>query len=261
MLFLEFIAENISSFIKSFPLTFKHFKWFLLIPILLYVIILYITFSIESSIYQYTSEKIFSYLNISNEDNWFFKALQFLLQGILFLLFKLVFFFVFYFISGNIILIILSPVLSYISEKSEKIIRNKTYNFNLSKLVKQIARSILLSLRNITIQLLLIIGIIIISFIPIIGWIISPFSLVLIILINAYFLGFSFLDYSFERKELTINQSILIVRKNKGLAIGYGLIFYLTSLIPFIGGLLAPFFAIFITVAATISVEKMKLHD
>ncbi len=261
MSFLESIAESISSFFKAFPFTFRYFAWFLLIPVAFYILILYITLSLENSIYEHIAEKLFSILNIHNESHWFFKTLKFLLQGILFLLFKLIFFFIFYFISGNVILMLLSPILSHISEKTEKIISQKKYNLNLNIWVKQISRSISLSLRNMFFQLLFVTGIIFISFIPIIGWIISPFSLVLIVLINAYFFGFSFLDFSFERKELTIRQSILIVRKNKGLAIGYGLIFYLISLIPFIGHLLAPFFAIFITVAATMSVEKMKLHD
>lgn len=261
MSFLESIAESISTFFKAFPFTFRYFGWFLLIPIILFLLVMYLTFALESSLYKYVSEEFFSMLNLQNDSNWFFKALKFLLQGILFLLFKMLFFFIFYFISGSVVLILLSPVLSYISEKTEKRISEKNYPFNVQIWIKQIARSIMLSLRNMFIQIFLVLGIVFVSFIPILGWIISPFSLVLIILINAYFFGFSFLDFSFERKELNIKQSILIVRKNKGLAIGYGLIFYLTSLIPVIGSLIAPFFAIFIIVAATMSVEKMKLHD
>lgn len=261
MNFLEAISESIASFFKAIPFTFRHFGWFLLIPFALFLLLIYLMFLVESSLYKYFSDLLFTSLDLQNATHWFFKTITFLLQGILFLLFKALFFFIFYFFSGTIVLILLSPALSYVSEKTEKIISAKSYPFSATVWMRQIVRSIALSLRNMFLQTFLVISIIIISFIPIIGWIISPFSILLIIIINAYFFGFSFLDYSFERKELTIHQSIMIVRKNKGLAIGFGLIYYLVFLIPFIGSFLAPFMAFFIVVGATMSVEKMKLHD
>ncbi len=261
MSFLEAFSESIILFLKSIPFTFRHFKWFLLIPFAFFVLLLYLMFLLESSIYYYFSNLLFASLDLQNTSHWFFKTITFLLQGILFLLFKVLFFFIFYFFSATIVLILLSPALSYVSEKTEKIITGKSYPFNAKVWIRQIVRSLKLSLRNMFLQTFWVISIIIISFIPIIGWIISPFSILLIIIINAYFFGFSFLDYSFERKELTIHQSIMIVRKNKGLTIGFGLIYYLVFLIPFIGSFLAPFMTFFLVVAATMSVEKMKLHD
>lgn len=261
MNFLEAIAESISLSFKAIPFTFRHFRWFLLIPFALFLLLLYLMFLVESTLYRYFSDLLFSSLDLQNATHWFLKAITFLLQGILFLLFKALFFFIFYFFSGNIVFILLSPVLSFVSEKTEKIITAKSYPFEVTVWMRQIVRSIALSIRNIFIQTFLVICIIIISFIPIIGWIISPFSILLIIIINAYFFGFSFLDYSFERKKLSIHQSVMTVRKHKGLAIGFGLMYYLTLLIPYIGSFLAPFMAFFIVVGATMSVEKMKLHD
>ncbi|MCX7862186.1 MAG: EI24 domain-containing protein [Bacteroidales bacterium] len=261
MNFIEDISESFSLFFKAIPFTFKHFKWFLLVPFILFLVILYSMYLLESSLYKYFSDIVFSSLNLQNATHWFFKALTFLLQGILFLLFKALFFFIFYFFSGTIVLIILSPVLSYVSEKTEKILSSKSYTFRLKTWLYQIGRSLLLSMRNLFLQTLLVISITIVSFIPIVGWIISPVSIILIILINAYFFGFSFLDFSFERKELTIHQSIQIVRRNKGHAIGFGLIYYAIFLIPIIGSFLAPFVSLFVVVAATMAVEKMILHD
>ncbi len=261
MNFFESVFESIVHFFKAIPFTFRHFAWALFIPIIFFVILFYLTFSIEGSIQNEVSKWLISSLNIENSDNWFFLTLKYIIQGVLFILFKILFFLFFFFISGNVVLILLSPVLSYISEKTEKIISNKKYPFSVRIWIKQIGRSIVLALRNMLIQLLLTLVIFFVSFIPIIGWIISPFSIVLTILINSYFLGFSFLDFSFERKGLTIQQSVYIVRRNKGTAIGFGLIFFLLFMIPYLGNFLAPIVALFSVVGATLSVEKMKLYD
>ncbi len=261
MSFFEAIFDSIALFFKAIPFTFRHFAWVLVIPFLLFLLIFYLTFMLESSVHEHVSNWLLSLFNNEGNNNWITVAITYVIKGVLFLLFKLMFLLFFFFFSGNIVLILLSPALAYISEKTEKILTNKTYPFSFSVWFRQIGRSIVLSLRNLFIQLLLTLSIFIISFIPIIGWIISPFSIILIILINSYFLGFSFMDFSFERKELSIHQSVNIVRKNKGVAIGFGLVYFLFFLIPFIGNFLIPFIAFFTVVGATMSVEKMKLHD
>jgi CysZ protein len=63
------------------------------------------------------------------------------------------------------------------------------------------------------------------------------------------------IDYSNERHRLRIGESVLFVRKSKGLAIANGMIFYLILLIPFVGLLFAPSYAV---VAATIATEKIR---
>ncbi|NSW44427.1 MAG: EI24 domain-containing protein [Bacteroidales bacterium] len=255
------ISKSIDSFFKAIPFTFKHFGVFLFVPLLLFILLFIITVLIGDSTYHYISNHFLSQLQNNSDSGWFYNLLSYLLRGILFILFKLLFFFIFFFLSGYIILIILSPLLSYISEKTEKITNNKTYPFSVSIWMQQVGRSLLLSIRNMGIQLLLTILVLILSFIPIIGWILSPFAAIIIFFINAYFFGFSFLDYSFERKGLSIAQSIAIIRKNKGLALGLGMLFYLAYIIPVLGNFLAPFVAIFLVVAATFSVENIVLNE
>lgn len=256
MSFTEGLVESINAFFKSISFTFKHFKFFFVFPIILFLILFYVIYVLGNSVYHYVINELYSYFGTQHSD-WFYSVLSFLLKGILFVLFKILFFLVFYFFSGYLILIILSPILSYLSERTEKILNSKEYSFKLDIWIRQIVRSLLMSLRNMGLQLLLILMVFILSFFPIIGWLISPLSVILILVINSYFLGFSFMDYSFERKGLSISQSISVVRKNKGLAIGLGFIFYLSYLVPIIGNFIAPFMAIFIVVAATFSVEKI----
>jgi CysZ protein len=68
-------------------------------------------------------------------------------------------------------------------------------------------------------------------------------------------MGFSMLDYSSERNQLSENASIQLIGHHKGLAIGNGMIFYMFHAIPLLGWLLAPGYAV---VAATISMHKAK---
>lgn len=261
MFFFEGISESFSSFFKSIPFTFRHFSIFFLVPVLLFFALFLIFGFLGDSIYDIVSDKLYTYIGVRHDSGWFFSIISFLLRGLLFILFKLIFFFVFFFFSGYVILIILSPVLSFLSEKTEKIVKGKDYPFSFNIWFKQIVRSILLSFRNMFIQLALTLIVLILSFFPIIGWLISPFAALFILVVNAYFFGFSFLDYSFERKGLNIPQSVSVVRKNKGLAVGFGMLFYIVYLIPILDNFLAPFMAIFVVVAASMSAEKIIINE
>jgi CysZ protein len=68
--------------------------------------------------------------------------------------------------------------------------------------------------------------------------------------VECYYYGFSMLDYSCERHKLSPSESIAFISKHKGLAIGNGMVFYLMHVVPIIGWVLAPAYAV---VAATIS--------
>ena len=140
---------------------------------------------------------------------------------------------------------------AYLSEKTESIIEGKEYPFNFRQLMKDILRGIKLALRNILWQTVYTLSILILSFIPVVGWV-TP---LLALLVECYYLGFSMLDYSCERNKLSTSQSILFIGRHKGLAIGNGLVFYLMHLVPILGWLLAPSYAV---IAATISLYKSK---
>lgn len=148
-------------------------------------------------------------------------------------------------------LIIGSPLFAWLSEKTEAIIEGKDFPFSFKQLLKDIIRGIRLALRNMLWQTVYVISLLLLSFIPVLGWITPLVALA----IECYYLGFSMLDYSFERNKLSPSQSIAFVGRHKGLAIGNGLIFYLMHLVPFLGWILAPGYAV---IAATISLYNTK---
>lgn len=143
-------------------------------------------------------------------------------------------------------LIVGSPVFAWLSEKTESLLTGRSYEFSFSQLVKDIIRGVRISGRNLLWQTVYFIALFFISLIPVIGWGVPFFAL----LIEAYYFGFSMLDYSLERKGATVGSSIRNIGAHKGLAIGNGIVFYAMHALPVVGWLLAPAYAV---MAATIT--------
>lgn len=150
-------------------------------------------------------------------------------------------------------LIIGSPVFAYLSEKTDSIISGKEYEFSYAQMLKDALRGIKIALRNSLWQTVYMISVVLLSLIPIAGWL-TP---LLALLVECYYYGFSMLDYTCERRKLTASESIFFIGRHKGLAIGNGLIFYLMHLIPFIGWVFAPAYAV---IAATLSMNEINLY-
>jgi len=148
-------------------------------------------------------------------------------------------------------LIVGSPLFAYLSEKTEAIMEGHDFPFSFKQLMKDILRGVRIALRNMLWQTVYAISIFILSFVPVIGWITPLIAL----MVECYYFGFSMLDYSCERHKLTTSQSIAFIGSHKGLAIGNGMVFYLMHLIPILGWLLAPSYAV---IAATISLYGNK---
>lgn len=151
-------------------------------------------------------------------------------------------------------LIVGSPIFAYLSEKTEAIIEGKDFPFNFKQLLKDIVRGIGISLRNALWQTVYTVSILLLSLIPFFGWI-TP---MLVLLIECYYYGFSMLDYSCERNKMSVSQSIYFIGSRRGLAIGNGMMFYLMHLIPVVGWIFAPAYAV---VAATLSLYPLKNRE
>lgn len=183
-------------------------------------------------------------------DSWlhyFFIMGQVIMQLILLLFYFSLFKFLF--------LIIGSPVFAYLSEKTESIIEGRDFPFNLKQLLKDILRGVRIALRNIVWQSVYLLTIFLLSFIPVIGWVAPLVAL----FVECYYFGFSMLDYSSERNKLSYQQSIVLIGHHKGLAIGNGIVFYIMHLIPLIGWLFAPSYAVIAGTLSILSAKKQQL--
>ena len=146
-----------------------------------------------------------------------------------------------------LILIIGSPVFAYLSEKTESIIEGKEYSFNWQQVRQDVFRGSRFALRNAAWQTFYIFWLVLLSLVPLIGWITPLIAL----FVEFYYFGFSMIDYSLIRNKYTPQQSIALIGKHKGFAIGNGFLFYLLHIVI----IFAPAYAI---IAATLSIYKVK---
>lgn len=148
-----------------------------------------------------------------------------------------------------IILILVSPIMSLVSEKIEKKLTNNPAaggGFNFSALI----RGLRLSLSNIFRELALTLVLLICSLFPLVAVITAP----AIFITQSYYAGFGNMDYTMERY-FNIKQSRSFVSKNKGIAIGNGIGYVLLLMIPIVGLFFAPTLA---TISSTKAVLKRQ---
>ncbi len=249
---LKEIVIAIQSYFRAHQFIIKHRLWkWILIPGILYTLL----FCISIYFFGKSATEVIEFLMIQTGlKNWISKfesswlGFLFTFAGIiLWLLLMLLYFSLFKYLF----LIIGSPLFAYLSERTESIIEGKEFEFSLSQLWKDMLRAIRLAVRNSLWQTVYAVSLLILSFVPVAGWIVPVVTL----LVECYYYGFSMLDYSCERHKLSASKSIEYISKRKGLAVGNGMVFYLMHLVPFLGWVLAPSYAV---VAATISLYHQE---
>jgi CysZ protein len=249
---LKEIIIAIQSFFEAHNFIRRHRLWkWILIPGIIYTILfllgIYLFINSSDKAVSLLSRKIGIEAWLQREANAFLSFL-FLMAGIML---RLILFFFYFSLFKFLFLIVGSPVFAYLSEKTSAIIEGKDFPFSLTQLGKDSWRGIRLALRNTVWQTVYVVSILLLSLVPLFGWITPLIGL----FIECYYYGFSMIDYSLERNRLSPAASIDFVGHHKGLAIGNGLVFYLMHIVPFIGWVLAPAYAV---VAATLSLYKVK---
>ena len=180
-----------------------------------------------------------------------------IIGGVLSILMEVLFFLVFAYISGYIIIILMSPLLAYISEKTEEILTGKKYKTGFFQLLSDIIRGIIISIRNLLLELFFIFLAFLFSFVPVFGWL----GAVVLFFISSYYYGFSFIDYINERKKLNIRESISVGRKYRWIAISNGAVFSISLLVPFCGIFVSLFVSIIAVVAAALAMHKTNAYS
>lgn len=154
----------------------------------------------------------------------------------------------------HIVMALSAPFMSPVSEKIEAhLLGKEDVNHRDTTFTQQLWRGIRINLRNLMMEILLTIPILLIGLIPVIGLV----STVLIFLIQAYYAGFGNMDYTLER-HFKYAESLNFVRKNKGIAIGNGIVFMLFLFIPVIGVILV--LPLSVTAATIRTVELITLE-
>jgi CysZ protein len=211
--------------------------------------------SIASQIAETINEKL-SINDIPDTGAWLSFAKPFLtgyFSIIIAWILKLIFIVISSTFSRYLILIFLSPLFALLSESIEEKTTGKKHAFHFTQLVKDIFRGIGISLRNMLFEyFIMAVSFVVTIFFPPLIVVTAP----LLLFISWYFIGFTMLDYNFERHKMSISQSIHFARKNKGTACGIGAMYYFLMLLPsFIGMMFAPVIAV---VGATMCFLQIK---
>ena len=130
-----------------------------------------------------------------------------------------------------LVVVILSPLISHLSMKTEKILTGNVYPFSLKQLIHDVKRAMRIVVRNLMWEYFFFMIIFVVS---LLGWEDPKASPIfyLTFLIGFFYYGFAFLDYINERRRLDIDQSIFFVRNNRGLAVAIGCVYSLLILVP-----------------------------
>lgn len=244
---LKEIVIAIESYFRAHRFISSHKLWkWIILPGLLYMLL----FAAGMYFFILSSNSAVSWLsNLIGIENWLqaqrnaFLSFIFLMGGIML---RIILLFFYFSLFKYLFLIVGSPLFAYLSEKTEALLEGKDYPFNLKQMIKDMFRGIRLAIRNSLWQTVYTISILLLSLVPVAGWI-TP---MLALFIECYYYGFSMLDYSCERHKLSPSETVTFISKHKGLAIGNGLLFYIMHIVPIIGWVLAPAYAV---VAATLS--------
>jgi len=240
----------------------KGLWWFFIFPVILNFLLFWGGFELKVWARDSLQQVLLDWTELEGATFFLAGALKSALEWVLTIAFSFIFFFIFAYFGGYIILIIMSPILAYLSEKTEKINTGKEYPFSAEQLMRDIVRGILIAIRNMLIETGYMLVFFILGLIPVIGLIFNIISPFVLFFISSYFYGFSYMDYTNERKRLNVSQSVAYIRKYRGFAITNGGIFSLSLLIPFCGTLISPFIAIVSVVAATLGMNDMdKSND
>ena len=231
----------------------KGLWWAFFIPLVMNILLFIGGYTLIESVTKNLQDWIIGIVGLKDSTFFLSGLLTGILGGVIWLLLKVMFFFVFAYWGGYITLALLSPLFAYLSQKTDEIITGKKYPFNGDQWMRDMVRGILIVFRNLFIQTGWMILMFVVGFIPVIGW----FGAIVFFIISAYFYGFAFIDYTSERRKMKIRDSVQFVRANKWLAISNGTIFCLFLILPFCGVLFSGFAAIVSVVAATLAVNEV----
>lgn len=236
------VFQGINSYFRSVTIISKYRMWrFIVLPgilsILYIIVLIFLGVNYIADISSYFSGR---YLPEFLQNGF----MEIILVFILWVVFLIVIFITY----KEFVLIFFSPVLTYLSEKVEKLVYNQDPpSFTLKSMFYEIFRGIALLIRNLFFMLLFTLISWLVIFIPIIGTIASP---ILILIVQSYYTGVGLADITLERKKYTVKQSIAFGRENKSRMMGLGLGFIIILMLPVIGWFFAPGLGV---IAATVT--------
>lgn len=245
--FLQHFRIAVASYGKAFRFITHHRLWgYVLIPAAVYLLVYSGLFILLFSYTTLLSDPLSHWVHADTVQG----AWGDFLRGALRWLVRILLFFVYFKLFRYLILILSSPALALMAERTQEILTDTSLPFNRQQFVKDVWRGIRLSFRNLLVEWLVTLPLYVLLLVPVLDFFVG----ILILCIESYFVGFSMMDYRNEFHRLSGRDSRQLIRQNRGVAVGIGLVFTLSLAIPVAGVLLAPALAV---VAAALAMERV----
>ena len=248
---LKDLSLGFTSFFRAFGFALRNGMWWMfLMPVVLWLLLVYGVVVVVQGPVDELSQWVASQFNIpvdaSATDGFagFWNTVKAFVEGarelIVLVVLKLLVGYVLFSINKYIVLIFLSPMLAYASERTERILTGRDYPFSWGQLMKDVLRGVLIAMRNGVMELFMIIGCWVATlFFPLL----TPFTVVFLFLVSSWFYGFSMFDYVSERRRLRLRDSIDALKANRGMVLANGALFGLVMKLPLLGMMLGPVMA------------------
>lgn len=277
MNFVDQLNVGLAGYSKAHNFIKQHKLYhFFLIPIVLNVALFLLVTTWGWSLAGDVSEWLYATVGLEGADWGSFNFLKTVIQFTVSIVLKIMLLLIYMTTFRYIILILLAPVLAYISERVEELITGREYPFNFVLLMQDAWRGIVIAVSNGIKEIGITILLFLFGFIPLVGFI-TPFAAYIV---ESYYYGFSMIDYYGERQRWTARTTSRFIWRVKGIAIANGAVFNAlllgTSLIssffplfvgflikavfilPLIGLSVAPIYSV---IAATLSILELPEAD
>ncbi|MDX8335448.1 MULTISPECIES: EI24 domain-containing protein [Cetobacterium] len=206
---------------------------------------------------------LFFYWISSYVGSWIFEKLNLifriqkyagLLKWIIIFIIRVIMVSIEYFFFKAILLGILAPFFSYISEKVENYKEGTEYNFTFKDNIKFILRGLKIASKSFFKEMIYTLIAIVLGIVPIV----NIFVPVLIFIIQSYFISYNFVDYTLERRKYSAEESLKFMKENRITFILGGAIFTIIYFIPIIGIIIGPVISIVAFTTTTLKILNLK---
>ncbi len=253
MNFFQGFSKGIKAYGEAVKLLFSgRFCYFLLFPVVIIIVLFaagnYAVSCIGGGLSGAVEQQVMDWVSGISWLSWVSGTVGFIVR----LLVRAVYYILFISFGGYVVMVVMSPVYSWLSERTEARLSGREYPFSFGQLMWEIGRGIVISLRCMIFQFILTVLLFFLSFIPLVG-LVTP---VLTFGVSAYFYGFAFMDYAVERKRFRVRESVRYMRRNSGMVVAIGAVFTLSLMIPFIRVVACSFVSLLSVIAGTVVVNE-----
>ena len=245
---MDGFGNGFSSFVEAFGFMRRHrMAWMFLVPLVLWAAL---TFGLFAALHgpvedlsAWLAGQLGLQVDAAHDPGWWaamkrvFNATR---EALTWLALKLLVLYLLLSLNKYLVLILLSPLLAYASERAEEVLTGTEQPFSWAQVLRDALRGALIALRNGLLEL--VIGLAI-GLLSLVMPLFVPLATVALFVVGAYFYGFSAVDYILERRRLRMAASVRAVNAHLGLVLGNGTAFSLLMKVPLVGTTFAPLLA------------------